>query len=253
MVAILMDAGAQLRLPAAVALGRDADVARLLRRDPDALKPEGRWGRLILRASEHGSGETVETLLRNGASVNIRDNPRTSIDSTAGYTPLHAAAWNGNLSAIPVLLRYGADVRAREEKWHGTPAGWADYVGHKESRDLILQGPIDIIEAIQYDLIDRVRSVLDEDTGSLNRAFRDYGLFPWDAEGWQTPLAYAVARGRVEIVRLLMERGADAAVRSPEGKTLSEIAAKAGHEVIARTTRGRRAETKPGFGRCLAV
>ena len=72
MVSILIDAGATLRLPAAAALGRDADVARLLRRDPDALKPEGRWSRLILRASEHGSGEMVETLLRNGASVNIR-------------------------------------------------------------------------------------------------------------------------------------------------------------------------------------
>ena len=95
----------------------------------------------------------VETLLRNGAQVNIRDNPKTSIDSTAGYTSLHGAAWNGNLSTISALMRYGADVRAREEKYHGTPAGWADYSSHKEARDLILRGPIDIIEAIQYDMI----------------------------------------------------------------------------------------------------
>jgi ankyrin repeat protein len=233
MVTILIDAGAELRLPAAAALGRDADVARLLLRDPDALKPEGRWGRLILRASEHGSAEMAETLLRNGASVNMRDNPKTSIDNTAGYTPLHAAAWNGNLSVIPVLLRYGADVRAREEKWHGTPAGWADYAGHKEARDLILQGPIDIIEAIQYDLIDRVQSVLEEDPASFNRPFRDYGLFPWDAEAWHTPLAYATTRGREEIVRLLIEREANRTLRSPEGETLSEMAQKAGHREIA--------------------
>jgi ankyrin repeat protein len=233
MVSILIDAGAQLRLPAAAALGRDADVARLVLRDPNALKPEGRWGRLILRASEHGSGEMVETLLRNGASVNMRDNPKTSIDNTAGYTPLHAAAWNGNLSVIPVLLRYGADVRAREEKYHGTPAGWADYAGHKEARDLILRGPIDIIEAIQYDLIDRVQSILEEDPASLKRTFRDYGLFPWDAEAWHTPLAYAATRGREEIVRLLIERGADRTLQSPEGETLNEIVRKAGHREIA--------------------
>jgi ankyrin repeat protein len=238
MVSILIDAGAKLRLPAAAALGRDADVAVLLRRDPDALKPEGRWSRMILRASEHGSGEMVETLLRNGASVNIRDNPRTSIDSTAGYTPLHAAAWNGNLSVIPVLLRHGADVRAREEKYHGTPAGWADYAGHKEARDHILRGPIDIIEAIQYALTGRVRAVLEEDPGSLDRPFQDYGLFPWDAEPWHTPLAYAVTRGHEEIVRLLIERGADATLRSPEGKTLSEIAPKASHHVIAQILDG---------------
>ena len=238
MVSSLIDAGAKLRLPAAAALGRDTDVARLLRRDPDALKQEGRWGRLIVRASEHGSGEMVETLLHNGASVNIRDNPRTSIDSTVGYTPLHAAAWNGNLRVIPVLLRHGADVRAREEKYHGTPAGWADYAGHKVARDLILRGPIDIIEAIQYRLIDRVPSILREDPASLNRPFRDYGLFPWDAEAWHTPLAYAVTRGRDEIVRLLIERGADVTLRSPEGKTLNEIAQKAGHQEIAMTLDG---------------
>jgi len=233
MVTLLLDAGAKLRLPAAAALGRDADVARLLLRDPEALKPEGRWGRLILRACEHGSGEMVETLLRNGASVNIRDNPKTSIDSTPGYTPLHAAAWNGNLSVIPVLLRHGADVRAREEKYHGTPAGWADYAGHREARDLILREPIDIIEAIQYGLIDRVQSILKEDPASLNRPFRDYGLFPLYAEAWHTPLAYAVTRGREEIVRLLIERGADTILRSPAGQTLSEIAQKAGHREIA--------------------
>jgi ankyrin repeat protein len=234
MVSILINAGSMLRLPAAAALGRDADVARLLLRDPDALKPGCRWGNLILRASEHGSGDMVETLLRNGASVNIRDNPKTSVDNTSGYTPLHAAAWNGNTKVIPVLLRHGADVRARDEKYHGTPAGWADYAGHKEARDLILRGPIDIIEAIQYDLIDRVQRVLEEEPASLNRPFRDYGLFPWDAEAWHTPLAYAVTRGREEIVRLLIERGADATLRSPEGKTLSEVAQRAGHLEIAK-------------------
>src|SRR5205807_634935 len=65
LVSMLEAAGAQLRLPAAAALGRDSDIARLLSREPDALKPGCRWGNLIVRASEHGSGEMVETLLRN--------------------------------------------------------------------------------------------------------------------------------------------------------------------------------------------
>ena len=242
LVAVLIDAGASLRLPAAAALGRDAEVARLLSRDPDALKPGCRWGNLIVRASEHGTGEMVETLLRNGALVNLRDNPKTSIDNTAGYTPLHAAAWHGNLSAIAVLLRHGADVRARDEKYHGTPAGWADYSGHKEARNLILRGPIDIIEAIQYDLIERVRAVLEEDPPSLDRPFRDYGLFPWDAEAWHTPLAYAVTRGREEIVRLFIAGGAETALHSPQGATLSEIARKAGQHQIAQILDG----TAPG-------
>jgi hypothetical protein len=124
-------------------------------------------------------------------------------------------------------------MSAREEKYHGTPAGWADYAGHKEARELILRGPIDIIEAIQYDMAQRVKAILEEDPAALNRAFRDYGLFPWDAEAWNTPLVYAVAHGREEIVRTLLERGAVEMLRAPEGETLSEIARKAGHREIA--------------------
>jgi ankyrin repeat protein len=230
---VLLERGAKVRLPAAVALHRTADVERLLRRDRGALKSGGRWGNLIVRASERAPGEVIETLIRNGASVNVRDDPKTSIDATSGYTPLHAAAWYGNVTAIEVLMKHGADVRAREEKYHGTPAGWADYSGHKEARDLILRGPIDIIEAIQYNITQRVKAVLEEDPAALNRVFSDYGLFPWDAEAWHTSLAYAVARGRDEIVRLLIERGAVATLRSPEGETLSEIAQKAGRREIA--------------------
>ncbi len=230
---VLLDRGAKVRLPAAVALHRTTDVETLLRRDPGTLKPGGRWGNLIVRASERAPGDVIETLIRNGASVNLHDNPKTAIDNTSGYTPLHAAAWNGNVSAIEVLMRHGADVRAREEKYRGTPAGWADYSGHKEARDRILGGAIDIIEAIQYDMAGRVKAVLEEDPGALNRPFGEYGLFPLDAEAWHTPLAYAVIRGCEEIVRLLIERGADASLRSPGGVTLSAIAQKAGHREIA--------------------
>jgi len=230
---VLLDRGARVRLPAAVALHRTADVETLLRRDPGTLKPGGRWGNLIVRASERAPGDVIETLIRHGASANVRDDPKTAIDSTSGYTPLHAAAWYGNLSAIEALMKHGAGVRAREEKYHGTPAGWADFAGHKEARDRILRGPIDIIEAIQYGLSDRVSPILDEEPGAQDRPFSEYGLFPLDAEGWYTPLAYAVTRGRTEIVRLLLERGADTTVRSPDGTILREIAANAGHAEIA--------------------
>ena len=242
---VLLGRRAKVRLPAAVALNRTTDVERLLRRDPGTLKPGGRWGRLIVRASERAPGDVIETLIRHGASVNVRDDPKTSIDSTSGYTPLHAAAWYGNVSAIDVLMKHGAAVHAREEKYHGTPAGWAEYAGHKEARDLILRGSIDIIEAIQYDMAQRVTAVLEEDPAALDRAFGDYGLFPWDAEAWHTPLAYSVARGREKIVRLLIERGAAKTLRSPEGETLSGIAQKAGHLEIALILDGAAGGPKP--------
>jgi ankyrin repeat protein len=233
---ILLDRGAKLRLPAAVGLGRTREMNQLLRDDPDCLKPGHRWGNLIIRAAEwptSESGAMVESLIRAGADVNVRDDPKTSVDATSGYTPLHAAGFRGNRSAAEVLLRHGANVRVREEKYHGTPAGWADYAGHKEVRDLILKGPVDIIEAIQYEMTERVRAILAEDPAALERPFRDYGLFPIGMEEWYTPLVEAVTRGYAEITRVLLEHGANAAIRSPKGQTLMELARENGHEEVA--------------------
>ncbi len=189
--------------------------------------------------------------------MNIHDEPTTAIDSTSGFTPLHAAAWHGNMSAIEALMRHGFDVTARETKWHGTPAGWADYAGHIEARNLILRGAVDIIEAIQYGLVERARAILEEDQAILeqdgaatdgkilDRRFHEYRLFPHDAEGWYTPLAYAVARSRTELVRLLVDHGADVTLCSPDGESLIEIAAKAGYAEIAALLHAAQTPEKP--------
>ena len=79
----------------------------------------------------------------------------------------------------------------------------------------------------------RVQALLREEPEALHRTFGDYGLFPWDAQTWHTPLAYAVVRGRGQIVRLLIEAGAVKTLRSPEGENLGEIAVKSGHREIA--------------------
>jgi ankyrin repeat protein len=230
---ILLDRGAKVRLPAAIALRRTAEIEQLLRRDPDALRPRGRWANLIIRASERASGAVVEALIQAGASVDVSDDPKTAVDSTFGYTPLHAAAFYGNLSAATALLKHGANVRAREGKYHGTPAGWASYAGHSEVRDLILREPIDIMEAVENGLIARVRAILNENPGAIDRPFGDYPLFPLYAEPWYTPLAFAVAQGKAEIVQFLLTYGANAEVRSSEGLTLVDLAQQKGYTAIS--------------------
>ncbi len=186
-----------------------------------------------MRAAERAPRKVIETLIQAGASVNVRDDPKTSVDSTSGYTPLHAAAFNGNLSAASVLLQHGANVRAREEKYHGTPAGWANYAGHAEIRDLILRGPVDIMEAVEHGLTQRIQTILEEDSEALHRPFSEYPLYPLYAEGWHTPLAFAVIQNKPEVVRFLLNQGADANTRSPEGKTLYQLANDNGHDTVA--------------------
>jgi ankyrin repeat protein len=233
MARILLDRGAKVRLPAAIGLERTRDLNRLLRDDPACLKAGNRWGNLIVRASEQASSAVVESLIRAGADVNVRDDPKTAVDCTSGYTPLHAAAFHGNVSAIRMLLKHGASVTARDEKYPGTPAGWANHAGHTDARDLILEGPVDLMEAVENGLTERIRSILAENPDLLNRPFRDYPLYPLYAEGWHTPLVFAVVLGRVESVRVLLGQGADAALRTPDGRRLDELAQEKGNKQVA--------------------
>lgn len=233
MAEILLAHGAKVRLPAAICLHRTRDAERLLRRDPECLKPGNRWGTLIVRAAERAPGAVIDALLRAGASVDVSDDPKTAVDTTSGYTPLHAAAFRGNRSAVEALLAHHPNLRIRETKWHGTPAGWADYAGHPEIRDLILRGPVDIMEAVEYGLTERIAAIVAEDPAALNRPFEQYPVYPRYAEGWHTPLAFSVARGKADTVRWLLDHGADASVHAPAGQNLAALASENGHADIA--------------------
>jgi ankyrin repeat protein len=176
----------------------------------------------------------VETLIRSGASVHVRDDYRTAIDQTHGYTPLHAAASAGNAEAVRVLLRHGANPADREDKYWGTPAGWANYFGRPEIRDIILEGPIDIFDAIAFDRIERIGEILTRDPLALDRQFGEHVTGdgepkPWLDPKW-TPLAFAVANGKLDAARILIERGADVTVRDSAERALVDIAKDKGHE-----------------------
>ena len=201
---LLINRGAIVRLPAAVALGRLEDIERLMRDDPDSLKPGQRFGTLIVRAAAASPGSVVEKLIQLGASVNVSDRESTSVDQTRGYTPLHAAAFHGNDEAVRVLLKHGADVNAREDKYSSPPAGWANYAGHRHLRDLILRGPIDMFQAIEFDVTERIPQLLKNDPAALQRRLHGY-----------TPLAWAAIKNNLEAAKFLIGEGAELAV-TPE-------------------------------------
>ena len=228
--------GAVVGIPAAVALGLDDRLDPLLRENPDVLRPGGRWERLIVRAAESGNARAVETLLKHGASVHVRDSHTVAVDGTHGYTALHAAAFNGNADAVRVLLRHGAHPMVREDKYWGTPAGWANYAGHAAVRDLILEGPIDIYDAIAFDRLERVAGILEADPAALERRYGEYVTGGAKAREWAdpawTPISAAVVGRKPAAVRLLAERGARLDVRDSEGRSLVELARVAGDSTL---------------------
>jgi ankyrin repeat protein len=74
----------------------------------------------LMAAVESGHRTTVEWLLQRGANVNARS------DAPSRHTPLHAAAWNGDLELVKLLVEAGADRAARDEQYDSTPRSWAE-------------------------------------------------------------------------------------------------------------------------------
>lgn len=63
--------------------------------------------------------------------------PANSCRDTAdddGATALHAASWAGSADTVGLLLRHGADLTARDSRWHSRPLEWA-LVGSGERPD----------------------------------------------------------------------------------------------------------------------
>jgi ankyrin repeat protein len=215
----LIAAGARITLSAAIALGRREEAERIVKENPDGVS-DRRWANILVQASARASGAALDRLisavtrLRGGLTiVNLEADPEAAVDEARGYTPLHQAAYYGNVDAVRVLLKHGASPRARDGRWKATPAGWAAYAGRKEAADLLLQADVDIFDAIGADRGDIVSHVLDRDPGALDRPFKAYASLPnepgqWWPEPDVTPLEWARSAGRASAERALIARGA---------------------------------------------
>ena len=106
------------RLSQAAEFGEEALIQELLVRHPDVitkLNPLAAWR--LIGPSVRNNTRAVELMLKYGWPADVvMDN---------GQTPLHFAAWHGNVAMVEDLLAHGANV-AQVEKEHGaTPLGFA--------------------------------------------------------------------------------------------------------------------------------
>ena len=193
----------------------------------------------IHRVAEAGDVRRVRELLdQDPTLVNLGDH--------SGGTPLHRAVWARNHDVINLLLDRGADMHAIHGMGRGSPGGFAPYdvqaidialwggLGRRwrpskwrmlvacakyylwgrrqkrvlqpcdpeTARLLIRRGAThDLTVASALGDIDRVKAILDADPGKIQQV-RPNG---------RRPLTTAVEFGRDDIIRLLLERGANPA------------------------------------------
>lgn len=101
------------------------------------------WQRQIRWAAEHGFRDRLDLLARHGIDVTgvelvartFPDDPNARDDE--GVTPLHQAAWEGDLALIRRLLAAGADPSLTDGRFGSTPLQWAEHAYQTEAAELL--------------------------------------------------------------------------------------------------------------------
>ena len=163
--------------------------------------------------------------------------------------PIHWATMTRQLDAIDELLRRGADINAQRmdgarpihltngdyfyRGWRDVPRNWpvtpAQVMAHLKARGAF----IDLPTACHTGDIERVRELLRQDPSLANKVGEHEGYYL----GAGAPLSNAAAVGRMDIVQLLLDHGADPNLPeeqyAPKGKALYS-AVYHGHDEIAK-------------------
>jgi ankyrin repeat protein len=153
----------------------------------------------------NGNIDEVQLQLDAGADVNE--------ESSKGLTPLHYAASAGHNDIVELLIERGANVNATDSGKGATPLDYAHWGDHEE-----------VIETLNAHNAQREHekggkgigqsslihdAALDGDIDEVQRQL-DAGVDPnLKSSKGATPLFYAVYGGHLEIVELLITRGAD--------------------------------------------
>lgn len=86
---------------------------------------------------------TIQALVRNGATVNAKD--------VRGFTPLHYAAYSGNLATVEALLRAGANPLLRENETGETALHLAAAKNHPDIINALVASCPEIIDIERRD------------------------------------------------------------------------------------------------------
>jgi ankyrin repeat protein len=139
----------------------------------------------------------------------LLDNVSANIDALddRGYAALHLAVWQGNLAAVETLLEYGADVEAttRTKKrplYLAVEAGNTEIVAallvHGAVPDADVQGLTALHEAVRRGEVEAARLLLDYGA--------DVNATTYDL---REPLFLAVLSRKANVIKLLLDRGAE--------------------------------------------
>ena len=192
------------------------------------LAAEQARGEQVIRAAEQGDTESVTKLLAQGASVEMQDEN--------GRTALIIAAYQNNLPIANVLIQMGADVN-KQDNTQQSAYLIATSEGYLELLKVTLQAGADVHSKDSYNGTGLIRAADRGHVEIIQELLKtDIEIDHINNLGW-TALLEAIILGdggprHTEVVRLLVEAGADVNLADSNGITPLAHARQRGYQQI---------------------
>lgn len=174
----------------------------------------------LMIACQHGEPLLAMKLIRHGANIRAIDQH--------GWTPLHwaAAAGDGGAPIIPQLIANGAELEAKTESLKKTPlhiAARAEYDSSDTIEQLLLAGADKDAGAGYYPFETPLLEAVQGHNKACVASLLKFGanIEANDFETGRRPLHIAAKHGQLEIVKMLLNHGAN-----PTAKTTKFVGSK---------------------------
>ncbi|KAG9347359.1 hypothetical protein JZ751_004926 [Albula glossodonta] len=211
----------------------------------------------LMLASEQGSLEIVQELIRRGANVNLDDVDcwtalisaskeghvevvKELLDSSAyiehrdmgGWTALMWAAYKGRVEVATVLLEKGANPNTTGQQYSVYPIIWAAGRGHAEIVHLLLQHGAKVNCSDKYGTTPLIWAARKGHYDCVMHLLENGADVDQEGANSMTALIVAVKGGFTEVVKELLKRNPNVNMTDKDGNTALMIAAKEGHTEI---------------------
>lgn len=242
-VSLLLEAGVEINgcdsdgrtaLRAAAWGGHEEILLTLLDHGAEVDRADREGRTPLIAAAYMGHKEAVEILLDAGANVNLADGDGRTALSVAALCVPSSTGGRGHGEVVTLLLERGADPEHKDRDGM-TPLLLASYEGHEEVVELLLEAGADVDEssgAHPSAITPLLAAAAMGHAGTVNRMlFWGAAVDGIDGEG-RTALCLAAAKGSVEVVRALLDRGLDENHKDDLGWTPLHAAACEGHKSV---------------------